>query len=184
MHDNPSTTYFVLGKHGGKAISSKAHVTIGLSKIRGLLLGLRIQHGQVLRGENLSSHVECLCSLLRNQQVVTGNHLHANSIRAGILDCLLSIRAGRIQESQETEHFPFVLSIFQIHLSYRKRTNTHLTETNNFGFDFLLNVSMSITHQVQKDVGSTLSRLELFAGFGVTNGTLSTLDGWVEGEEI
>jgi hypothetical protein len=184
INDEHSNTYLVLGKHGGKAVSSEAHVTVGLSEVRGLLLGLRIQHRQVLRGENLSSHVECLCSLLRNQQVVTGYHFHANSILAGILNCLLSIRARRIQESQETEHFPLVLSILQIHLSYRKSSNTHLTETDNFGFDFLLNVSMSITHQVQKDVGSTFGRLKLFAGFGVTNGALSTLDGWVEGEEI
>ena len=50
-------THLVLGEHGGKAISGKAHVSVGLPEIRRFLFGLRIQHRQVLRGKDLVTHV-------------------------------------------------------------------------------------------------------------------------------
>ena len=177
-------THLVLREHRGKSIGGKAHVSVGLSKIRRLLLGLGVQHGQVLRGENLSSHVKGLCRLLRNKQVVSGHHLYAYSVRVGILNGLLRIGTGGIQECQEAKHFPFVLSVLQIHFSHRKSSNTHLTETDNFSFDLLFNFGMSITHQVEENVGCALSCLELLAGFGVTNGPLGTFDGRIKREEI
>ena len=92
----------MLREHLCESVYRQTHVSVLLAQTLRLLLGDWVQQRQPRRGLNVVAHAQHARRLSRNEQVVASDHLHGHAEVVGVLDGLLGVWAGRVQESQQS----------------------------------------------------------------------------------
>ena len=57
-------------------------------------------------GQNILAEIQLVCHLIRNNEMITSDHLDFNAILQRKLDGALGVGAGRVQKCQKTSQLP------------------------------------------------------------------------------
>ena len=148
---------------------------------------------QDLCGVHMVTQAKTTSSLLRNSELVTGNHLDPDTESNGIVDGLLGIVTGGIENGEETDEletvaFSLVIIAIDFLESNGQGTETAHGEFLDVGFKPVLDVFGFVTRaKLDNDTGHALGDALELAGGLLTVGALGTLvDGvkWLEVEDL
>jgi hypothetical protein len=145
---------------------------------------------QDLCGVHVVAQTETTSSFLRNGELITSSHLDLDTKSRGIVDGLLGIFTGRVEDGEETDELETVtLGLRVVTLDFLE-SDGQGTETTHCEF---LNISLKPVldiiglvagAELDNDAGHTLSDALEFAGGLITVGTLGTLVNGVEWLEV
>ena len=178
----------VLGEDASETISIQNHLVEGgvLASGGGSIL-------QDLSGIHVVAQTETTPSFLGDSELITSNHLDLDTESHSIVDSLLGVLTGRVEDGEETDKFETVTLSFVITTLDFLKSDGEGTETTHSEF---LNVSLEpvldllglvAAAKFDDDAGHALGdTLELSGGL-LTVGNLGTLvDGveWLEVEDL
>ena len=175
----------VFGEDTSETIGIQDHlVEVGVLAAGGRSV---LQH---LGGIHVVAQTETTSGFLRNGELITGDHLDLDAESHSIVDGLLGILTGRIEDGEETNELETsALSIVIITLdlleSDSQGTETTHSEFLNVGLEPVLDlIGLVAGANFDDDAGHTLGdALELAGGF-LTVGTLGTLVNGIEWLEV
>ena len=175
----------VFGEDTGETIGVQDHLVEGgvLAAGGGTIL-------QDLSGVHVVAQTETTSSFLRNSELITSNHLDPDTESHGIVDRLLGIFTGRVEDGKETDELEAVaLSIVIITLNFLESdsqgTETTHSEFFNVGLEPVLDiVGLVATAELDNDAGHALSDTLELAGGLLTVGALGTFVDRVEWLEV
>ena len=144
-----------------------------------------------LSGVHVVTKTESSTGLLSNSELVTGNHLDLDTESHGIVDGLLGVGSGRVEDGQKTDKLEsssggVLLSTVDVLVSDSESSETSSGELLDIGLELVLKlVGLVSGNEVDDDTGHTLGgSLELASVTLVNVGDLSSLVDGVEGLEV
>ena len=144
-------------------------------------------------GIHVVAQAETTSGFLRNGELITGNHFDPDTESNSIVNGLLGVFTGRVEDGEETDELETVaLSVVIITLDFLKGdsqgTETAHSEFLNIGFEPVLDILGLVSGaKLDDDAGHTLGDTLKLAGGFLTVGALGTLvDGveWFEVEDL
>lgn len=175
----------VLGEDTSETVGVEDHVIEGsvLSTGGGAVL-------ENLGGVHVVTKSKTTSSLLCDSELITGNHLNLDTEGHGVVDSLLGILTGRVEDGEETDELEAVALLLVIVSLKLLVCNSERTETTGCVF---LNVSLEPVLEVlglvagaefDDDTGHALGDTLELAGGLLAVGDLGTLVGRVERLEV
>lgn len=136
------------------------------------------------------AETETTTGLLRDSELVTGNHLDLDTESESVVDSLLGIVTGRIEDGEETDEFEAVtLTLVVVTVDILVRDGQSTETTGSEFLDVLLELVLLLLGlvagtELDDDTGHTLGDTLQLAGGLLAVGDLGTLVDGVEGLEV
>mmetsp|Transcript_15684 Transcript_15684/g.17438 ORF Transcript_15684/g.17438 Transcript_15684/m.17438 type:complete len:555 (-) Transcript_15684:537-2201(-) len=129
---------------------------------------------------DLFSHFQLLGGFDTDGELITSNHSDGDTHSLGSLDGGEGIISGGIEQTEQTEHDPFVLFVL---LGDTKSSETSGGIGLNLSFDFFLD-QFTVGRHSQHNLRGTLAGNNLLSGLGVDGGGFDSLSDGIERNEL